>query len=29
LAELKAIEEKLEQAFDRWNELESLIEEIG
>ncbi len=29
LAELKAIEEKLEQAFERWNELESLIEEIG
>jgi ATP-binding cassette subfamily F protein uup len=29
LDELKAVEEKLEQAFDRWNELESLLEEIG
>jgi ATP-binding cassette subfamily F protein uup len=29
LDELKAIEQKLEQAFDRWNELESLTEEIG
>jgi ATP-binding cassette subfamily F protein uup len=29
LAELTMIEEKLEQAFERWNELESLAEEIG
>jgi ATP-binding cassette subfamily F protein uup len=29
LDELKVIEEKLEQAFERWNELESLAEEIG
>lgn len=29
LDELKTVEEKLEQAFDRWNELESLAEELG
>lgn len=29
LDELSSIEEKLEQAFERWNELESLAEELG
>ena len=28
LDELKAVEDKLEQAFNRWNELESLVKEI-
>ena len=29
LADLTLIEEKLEQTFERWNELEALAEEIG
>lgn len=29
LADLQAIEEKLEHAFDRWNELETLTEEVS
>ncbi len=29
LDEMKSIEEKLEQAFERWDELESLAEELG